>query len=716
MNKEKMTSENTDNAGNFFDSTGSNSRNQSVPSCCQKSTQTVDTNYQCIVCTCSMSTPVEMHQHQITVHTVEELSLSILSLQLLYKMNKSFENEISTVNALNNNQSPKNNNNSDKFQRNSNMTVGDSNYKLQEEPICLKIHNRTSETTNTREDKKFKFQQKIAPKLQVKKPTLAVLKKIVPLRQEVSILPVAKNVPQSNSVQEIKIIQNDYLNKCSVPQIVSNQPLVWNDTQIFTYQNVPIIGNNVSQSQPTSSKMANNIVVDKKVYQNKVSGDVKKVEKFKTETLLKIPKIKCNPKVQEHQFKKPKSVLKNSKYSKKNTELNHKSRIIIQTPQTMANKIQETFNDSQIVVNYSPCVKYEETIQKAKAISPKPKEEPKPKEVFIKPKVISTIRLIETEPKEAKAKVIQDSRKQKVIPTQINQSSNPPEESSKAKAVNNPEVILKNQPTVIISRIDKIPEVKEETNNGAFKKNRVNIKKMENRELQLFDNFEIVNLKRKRSKSDNLKIVLSRSKVNPEFVTESSSKNSKVSKSKNPKTNKKSNNKKRKVSKLPEVPPPPFLPTKKSQSIEIIDDGWDNSVKEKLQVSNESPTDITKLAMQDAWIIPDFNEIQNDNICEDLTNENLIQMDPVLTSQLLQEYDFTCQGIDIEIFDDHQVEGNSLTGFTYENESEVLQVNQPTVINLPTSVDLNENLWSNENLTYAELLPVYQEDNLQDLN
>lgn len=728
MNKEKMTPENTDNAGNFFHQTGSNSRNHSVPSCCLKSTQTMDNNYQCVVCTCSMSTPVEMHQHQITVHTVEELSLSILSLQLLYKMNQSFEKKISnkeifTANTSNNNQSTKNNNN-EKFQSsNSNKTVGDLNYNSQEEPICLKIHNRTSETI-TREIKKLKTEQKIAPKLQVKKPTLTVIKKIVPLRQKVSVQPAAKNVHQSNSVQEIKVLQNNYLNKtCSVPQIVSNQPLIWNDVQIYAHQNVPIIeNNNPSQNQPTSSKISNNIVLDKKVYQNNVSSDDKKVEKFnKTEALLKIPKIKfTNPKVQEHQFKKPKSIPK--KYSKQNAELNHKSRIIIQTPQTVADKIVETFNDSHTVVNYSPYVKYEESIQTPKSIVNKPKE------VFIKPKVITFPKLIKIEPKETKPiKVIklnqQDPKRLKITPFQINQTSKPPESSKQSKPiVNNPEVILKNQPTVIINRIDKLQEVKEETNNGGLKKSRVNVKKIENRELnQSFDNFQIVNLKRKRSKSDNLKIVLSRSKVNSEFVSESSSSknNSKLSKSKNSKTPR--NNKKRKISKLTEVPapPPPPLPSpprKKSQSIEIIDDGWDNSVKEKLQVNNELPTDITKLAMQDSWIIPHFNEIENvpnNFISEDLTNENLIQMDSVLSSQLLQEYDFTCREIGIEIFD-HQANGNSLTGFSYENESEVLQINQPTVISLPTIVDLNENLWSNENFTYAELLPVYQEDNLQD--
>ncbi|XP_051174022.1 general transcriptional corepressor trfA-like [Leptopilina boulardi] len=720
MNNKKMTPENAVNTGDFLNSAGCDSRNQSVPQL-----NTLNSIYQCIVCPYSGATPVEMHQHQISVHTTEQLSLSILGLQILYNMNELSKNEIlkqiNTSSVSNNNlrnQSPKNNNNNnnnESFQiSNTNVTFRDSiNSNLQEEPMCLKVHNRNSQIAQ--ENNNLMAQQKIVHKTQqLKKPTLSVIQKLVPLNQDINYLQAPSNVLQ--------------------------QPLIWNDGQLYTQKTVPIIKENynISQIQPTCSQiLPNNFLLKSNEIQSQTESPtsvIKNIEQIKrSQTLLKIPKAKfINFKTlankEEHQFKKPESIPKTSKSIIKKSELILKSKIIIKEPEIITNKVEETFNDSNVIINYCPCLKSGENFNK---LSEAVKKETK--EIFLKPKMISLKKKVSAtnKPKEPKKKKVitekskkPKSKKSKVISNKFNQSSNiSDKESSKDAEIisNNSEIILqnpeilKNQPTVIINRIDEIHEPKEKVNNVSENKNKLSKIENKNCSNKSYDNFEIVNRKRKRSKSNDLKIVLSRSNNSPESTSSSKSSpkneetNSKISKLS---PNLKSRNRKSKLLlKLSDVP---SSSEKSSQIIEVIDDGWDNSVKAKLQVDSELPMDITKLAMQDTRNINDFNNIQNieeNSSCDDLTNEILIQMDPFLTSQLLQEYDFSSQEIDNENID-YQVRSNLINGFNYANEGDViLDLNQPTI----TSVDLNENVWSDDNLTYAELLPVFQEDNFQDL-
>lgn len=166
----------------------------------------------------------------------------------------------------------------------------------------------------------------------------------------------------------------------------------------------------------------------------------------------------------------------------------------------------------------------------------------------------------------------------------------------------------------------------------------------------------------------------------------------------------------KKLKSLPEVPPEGMknenVKTKSLPIIEVGDDAWYETVKNKLYLESELPTDITNIAMQDFSnqsfeVSKNASESFNYN---DLSSEAFMNLDSYLMPPEIQPQEglnSTSQG-----FVDNLTLQNSsqVPAFDYSNADLLFENNQNHI----SPVDLNENVWNSDgNPVYTELLPVY---------
>ena len=140
--------------------------------------------------------------------------------------------------------------------------------------------------------------------------------------------------------------------------------------------------------------------------------------------------------------------------------------------------------------------------------------------------------------------------------------------------------------------------------------------------------------------------------------------------------------------------------------IEVGDDAWYETVKNKLYVENELPTDITNIAMQD-FSNHSFDASQNASETfnyNDLSSESYMNLDTYLMSPEIQPQVRlnSSQGIvdnNLTFQNSNQVPGLDCSNAYLFFENNQLQI---------SPVNPNENTWSSDgNQVYTELLPVY---------
>ena len=307
--------------------------------------------YQCIVCKFVRTSPTEMHHHQTHCHTSEELSLSIIGLQLLFNMQDSSQREF-TNNATSSDRRNLLNQETSMIHnqcRTKSNFIPESNqpryHEVQQEPMCLKIptSNSSSNTSNS--------QTKNLP------PNLKTILKInnndfckningskTTLKKRTKPKPLGQRKPKKTTPILPKIQKNFTIDLTSIMQSINT-----NKNPSNSYER-----NHLSQSEPICLKLSKKNPlpdINKNAFQVEKSKVISRKPELiskkpvmifkKSEEIFKTPEVTIQ-KLEVH-LKKPKAVIKKPEVTIRRLETSNKKPEVIKVNEQVNVQLQPKY-------------------------------------------------------------------------------------------------------------------------------------------------------------------------------------------------------------------------------------------------------------------------------------------------------------------------------------------------------------------------------------